>query len=198
MPKFMTAPAGTNPMEMPELIQRKRATLKQKMLLIGASCLALACLCSVSTYFLSKPKVAAAVPASPTILASATMTASLTQMPATTSPTPTPTSSRTGFPTLPGPSATPTISPTPRVITQVVTRVVNIGQPYPVVTIQVVTVQIPVIVTTTPGATQTPWIITVEVTPTETPTPEFPTQETPTNTPEGLWETPTATFVSSP
>lgn len=183
MPKFMTAPPGTNPMEMPELIQRKRTTLKQKLLIIGVATLLMMCVCIAPAVYFTKSKPAKAVITTPvaTLTNTITNTARPTGITPTQTSTVTPTGTNTpsGYPTLPGPSVTPMATQTPIVITHEVTRVVNVANPYPVpvITIMVVTIEVTVketvVITTTPLATQTPWIITVEVTPTSTPTPSI-------------------------
>ena len=190
MTKFVTAPPGTNPMEQPEQYKRKRASRLTLVLVICGSILALLAVCGLPLYFMSKPKAqAAAIIPTETSTSTATVTTTSTAT-ATTMPTEGVIAPLDMIPTWSGPTATSTATSTPWVITQVVTKIVpGNSYPVPVVTVQVVKVEIPVqqtvIVTTTPEATQTPWIIEVtrivEVTPTPTETPT----ETPTPTLEG-------------
>ena len=156
MPKYMIAPPGTNPMEMPELIKKKRMGKIKTIGLIAGMVLLLACLCGVPAYFLTRPKTPVAASAgTATITPIYAAGQAMATRPASATATLTPTVTNTA---LPSSTPTPAATQTARVIT--------------VVNRQVVTYVQTVVITATPEPTYTPWIITVVVTPTATETPE--------------------------
>lgn len=175
--KHILVEPGANPMEMPELIRRKRIKLWQSVLIIGGGLLLLALVCGGPVYFLTKPKTAEAQ--APT---------STYTMPPTATSTPTPTTSPT---TLQQTSLITAASPTYQSIQYVQSTAGPTQTPRAPATVVVyrqvevtrrveVQVEVTRVVTATQGQasltpramTQTPWVITVivPVTVTNTPT----------------------------
>jgi hypothetical protein len=191
MPQWHQAEPGSNPIELAAANKTKNRNTR----LIIAVVLAVCMFCVLPSFAAYKMATASSAsspvetPDPPTV----TLTGTLEP-----SSTPTATSTATLAPGQPSSTPTRTSSPTPApsqtpwLVTQIVTKVVQVAGPSTIKT-QMVYETVVVMVTATPGPSQTPWFITatpgpsqtpwviiitqiVEVTPTETPTPE-PTPE---------------------